>query len=62
MSQTSSIKLNIAQNQPDFQVKPLNKQLPLFKLRYLKRYLNPIKENLEEPYICTIKCNIRNCK
>ena len=62
MSQTSSIKLNIAQNQSDFQVKPLNKQPPLFKLRYLKRYLDLIKENLEEIRIYTIKCNIRNYK
>jgi hypothetical protein len=62
MSQTSPIKLNIAQNQSDFQVKPLNEQPPLFKLGYLKRYLDPIKENPEEIRTCTIKCNIRNCK
>ena len=62
MSQTSSIKLNITQNQLDFQVKPLNKYPLLFKLKYLKRYLDPIKENPEEIYICTIKYNIKNYK
>jgi hypothetical protein len=62
MSQSSSIKLNIAQNSPDFQVKLLNQQLALFKLGYLKRFLNPIKEDPEELRTYTIKCNIRNCK
>ena len=59
MSQSSSIKINIAQNYPDFQVKLLSLQVPLFKLRYLKRYLDPIKENPEEMRTCTIRCYIR---
>ena len=61
MSQSSSIKINIAQNHSDFQVKPLNLQPPLFKLGYLKRYLNPIQENPEELCTCAIKCTIRGC-
>jgi len=42
MSQSSSIKLNLSQNHPDFKLKPLNKQPLLFKKGYLKKALNPI--------------------
>ena len=42
MSQGSSIKLNLAQNSPDFKLKPLNKQGSLFKHGYLGKILDPI--------------------
>ena len=42
MSQDSLIKLNISQNYPDFELRPLNKQASLFKKGYLKKTLNPI--------------------
>ena len=59
MSQDSSIKLNISQNHPDFELKPLDKQASLFKKGYLKKTLNPIQENIEDLRIYTIKCIIR---
>ena len=62
MSQKSSIKINLAQNNPDFEIKPLEDQGSLFKYGYLKRILNPIKENPEDTRTCTIKCLIRGCK
>jgi hypothetical protein len=61
MSKSSLVKINIAQNHPDFQVKLFNLQLVLFKLGYLKRYLDPIQENPEELRTCTIKYTIRGC-
>jgi hypothetical protein len=56
-----SIALNKAQNSPDFELEPLEKQKPLFKLGYLKRVLDPIKENPEEVRTATITCEIRGC-
>ena len=61
MSQDSSIKLNISQNYPDFELKPLNKQASLFKKGYLKKTLNPIQENIENLCIYTIKYMVRGC-
>jgi hypothetical protein len=61
MSQQSSIRLNLTQNHPDFKLKPLKKQAPLFKQGYLKKTLDPIKENPEETRTCTIKCLVRTC-
>ena len=59
MSQDSSIKLNISQNHPDFELRPLDKQASLFKKGYLKKTLNPIQENIEDLRTCTIKYMIR---
>jgi hypothetical protein len=42
MSQQSLIKLNLAQNHPEFELKSFNKQAFLFKKGYLKKILNPI--------------------
>jgi hypothetical protein len=61
MSQGSSIKINLAQNDPDFKLKPLNEQPPLFKKGYLEKILDPIQENPEETRTCTIKCLVRAC-
>jgi hypothetical protein len=62
MSQGSSIKINLIQNHPDFKLKPINKQGPLFKKGYLKKTLDPIQEDPEETRTCTIKCLVRACK
>ncbi len=59
MSQKSSIKLNLSQNNPDFKLKPLEEQSILFKLGYLENILDPIKENPEEARTSTIKCRVR---
>jgi hypothetical protein len=61
MSQDSSIKLNISQNHPDFEVRLLDEQASLFKKGYLKKTLNPIQENIEDLRTCTIKCMVRGC-
>jgi hypothetical protein len=61
MSQELSNKLNLSQNHPDFELKPLKNQSSLFKLGYLECILNPIKENPEEARTCTIKCLVRGC-
>ena len=40
MSQSTSIKTNLIQNQEDFDIRPLNKQPPLFKFKYLEKILD----------------------
>ena len=62
MSQGSSIKLNLAQNSPDFKLKPLNEQGSLFKHGYLGKILDLIQEDPEDTRTCTIKCLVRGCK
>ena len=42
MSQGSLIKLNLTQNHPEFKLKPINEQAPLFKKSYLRKTLDPI--------------------
>jgi hypothetical protein len=42
MSQSSSVKLNLAQNHPDFKLEPIIQQATLFKFQLLKKTLNPI--------------------
>ena len=59
MSQNSLIKVNITQNSLDFVLKPLDEQGSLFKHGYLKRILNPIKENPEDIRTCTIQCLVQ---
>jgi hypothetical protein len=61
MSQQSSINLNLAQNHPNFELKPLNEQPSLFKGGYLEKILDPIQENPEDIRTCTIKCLVRGC-
>ena len=61
MSQESSIKLNLTQNSSNFELKPLNKQPPLFKKGYLIRILDPIQEDPEEVCTYTIKCLVQGC-
>lgn len=61
MSQGSSIKINLTQNNLDFKLKPLDEQAPLFKKGYLKKTLNPIKEDPEDTRTCTIRCLVRGC-
>ena len=48
MSQGSSLALNLRQNQADFKLELLNKQLSLFKYKYLSKTLDLPKDNLED--------------
>ena len=58
------IKLNIAQNHPDFKLEPIEKQALIFKKGLFSKTLNLIKENPElvENYrIVIIKCLYSSC-
>ena len=46
MSLKTSIKTNLIQNCKDFDLRPLNKQLPLFKFKYLKKVFNAPCRNI----------------
>jgi hypothetical protein len=48
MAYNSSIKLNILQNQEDFELEPIAQQPPLFKYGLFKKTLDPPKANPEE--------------
>jgi hypothetical protein len=61
MSQSKAIKVNIAQNNSDFKLEPLDQQVFFFKFELLKRTLNPIQEDPEETRTCTIKYLVRGC-
>ena len=43
MSQQSTINLNILQNKEDFELEPISKQLPIFKLGLIKKTLDSFK-------------------
>jgi hypothetical protein len=60
-AQKQSIALNKAQNSSAFELEPLENQKPFFKLGYLKRVLDPIRDNPEELRTATITCEIRGC-
>jgi hypothetical protein len=60
-SQKQSITLNKARNSSVFELELLENQKPFFKLGYLKKVLDPIRENPEELRTATITCEIRGC-
>jgi hypothetical protein len=62
MSQSSLVKLNLAQNHPDFKLEPIIQQATLFKFQLLKKTLNPIQEDLTQPRTYTIKCLVKGCR
>jgi len=62
MSQSRAVKINIAQNHPDFVLRPLTDEPPLFKFEYLRKVLDPIQEDPEDVRTYTIKYLVRNCK
>jgi hypothetical protein len=59
MPQSTSIKLNIAQNKESFKLEPISEQAPIFKFSYLKKTLGPIQENPENPRTCLVTCLVR---
>jgi hypothetical protein len=65
MAYNSSIKLNILQNQEDFELEPISQQPPLFKYGLFKKTLDPPKvnpEELENYRTVTITCLFKGCK
>jgi hypothetical protein len=62
MSQKFSTSINLIQNQEDFTLKPLERQPPLFRFKYLSKILDPIQEDPEDIRTCTIKCLVQGCK
>jgi hypothetical protein len=48
MSQKTSIKTNLIQNQEDFKLRPLEEQPALFKFKYLEKILDPPQEDLKD--------------
>jgi hypothetical protein len=65
MSQQSSLKLNLEQNHPDFELEPLNEAPLIFKEKLFLKTLDPIKEhleNLQNYRTVTIKCLFKGCR
>ncbi|KAH6714619.1 hypothetical protein BKA61DRAFT_575348 [Leptodontidium sp. MPI-SDFR-AT-0119] len=65
MSQKSSIKLNLEQNQPTFQLEPLDEAPLIFKEKLFSKTLDTPKENPEDPKnyrSVTIKCLFIGCR
>jgi len=61
MSQKTSIKTNLIQNQEDFKLRPLEEQPILFKFKYLEKILDLPQEDPEDQRTCTVKCLIKGC-
>ena len=64
-SQAATIKLNIAQNRPTFELEPIKEQSIIFKKELFKKILDPAKSNpekLENYQTVTIKCLYPNCR
>ena len=64
-SQAATIKLNIAQNCPTFELEPIEEQSIIFKKELFKKILDPAKSNpekLENYRTVTIKCLYPNCR
>jgi hypothetical protein len=65
MSKNSLIRLNILQNKEDFSLNPIKQQAPIFKLRFIKKVLNPPNNNpksITSYRIVTISCLFKGYK
>ena len=65
MSQKSSIKLNLEQNQPTFQLEPLDEAPLIFKEKLFSKTLDTPKENpedLKNYRSVIIKCLFIGCR
>ena len=65
MSQLNRQVLNIAQNQPDYELEPISEQSFLFKTKVLTKSLEPPKDDPENPEGyrgVTVVCNIKGCR
>jgi hypothetical protein len=64
MSQQSTINLNILQNKEDFELEPISKQPPIFKLGLMKKTLDSPKanpENINNYRTVTVRCLFKGC-
>jgi len=61
MAYITDIRTNLAQNQPNFQLPPLEEEPNIFKRGYFIKELDPIQEDPNLPRIVTIKCTYKNC-
>ena len=64
-SQNVTIKLNIAQNSPSFELEPIEEQVLIFKKKLFSKVLDPIKAEPEKPEnyrTVTIKCLFPGCR
>ena len=62
MSRLTKTQYNRLKNHPDFELESIENLVPLFKNQLLKKTLNPIQEDPNNPRTCTIKCLIKGCK
>ena len=62
MSYTTDIRTNLAQNQPNFQLPPIEQEPIIFKRGYFIKELDPIQENPSLPRTIIVKCTYKNCK
>ena len=65
MSQRNSIKLNLEQNQPNFELESLEESPLIFREKLFSKTLDPPKENPEDPKnfrLITIKCLFIGCR
>ena len=64
MSSQSSTKMNLIQNREDFELDPIEKQLPLFKFLLFSKELDYVTDS-EDPSLairtCTVKCLFKGC-
>jgi hypothetical protein len=64
-SQNNFVKLTLIQNNPNFELEPLENQVNIFKKKLFSKVLDPIKtepEKLENYRTVTIKCLYPNCR
>jgi hypothetical protein len=62
ISQLTKAQYNRLQNHPDFELESIENLVPLFKNQLLKKTLNPIQEDLNNPRTYTIKNLIKDYK
>ena len=64
-SQRNAIKLNIVQNNPTFELEPIEEQSIIFKKKLFSKVLNAIKsepEKLENYRTVIVKCLYTGCR
>jgi hypothetical protein len=64
-AQEAQIKVNRVQNNPNFTLDLIEKQLIIFRKGLFSKTLNPPKDNLKDPNnyrTVTIKCLYKHCK
>ena len=65
ITQNNAIKLNLAQNNSNFELEPIEEQPFIFKKKLFSKILDSIKENPEKPEnyrTVTVKCLYPGCR